>query len=80
MLKNLGDVGSNPTLTAKNKTMADITKCKGTNCAMKQNCYRFTAKESYYQPFFTEVPLTDESCVYFWDNKKVIKNTLNLQQ
>lgn len=60
--------------------MADITKCRGTNCTMKDNCYRFTAKEGYYQSFFIDTPWTDKGCDYFWDDKKVIKSTLNLHQ
>lgn len=53
--------------------MADITKCRGTNCTMKDNCYRFTAKEGYYQSFFIDTPWTDKGCDYFWDDKKLSK-------
>lgn len=37
--------------------MADITKCKGTGCPVKKQCYRFTANENVYrQSYFTNVP------------------------
>jgi hypothetical protein len=47
--------------------MADITKCKGTNCPMKQNCYRYTAKEDeFYQAYFVEVPIKNDECDMYW--------------
>jgi hypothetical protein len=51
--------------------MADITKCKGTNCPIKQNCYRYTAKEDkLYQAYFVDPPFTmnDEKfdCEMYW--------------
>jgi hypothetical protein len=36
--------------------MADISKCKGTGCPVKKQCYRFTAKENILQSYFTNVP------------------------
>jgi hypothetical protein len=36
--------------------MADITKCTGDECPLKETCYRYTAKESRYQSFFANVP------------------------
>jgi len=55
--------------------MADITKCKGTNCPNKETCYRFTAiSNEYRQSFFAEVPLkSDNTCDEYWDNKDWIK-------
>jgi hypothetical protein len=51
--------------------MADITKCKGTNCPMKQNCYRYTAKEDeFYQAYFTEVPIKKDECDMYWHTTK----------
>ena len=29
--------------------MADITKCKGTNCPVATKCYRYTAKDGMMQ-------------------------------
>jgi hypothetical protein len=35
--------------------MADITKCKGINCPVKDNCYRYTARDSgFYQSWFVD--------------------------
>lgn len=39
--------------------MSDITKCKGTDCPIKEKCYRFTSKEhDLYQSWFFETPGT----------------------
>ena len=50
--------------------MADITKCKGTNCDLALTCYRYTAPKGYIQSYFTEVPLNKETntCDEYWDN------------
>lgn len=49
--------------------MADITKCKGTDCPLKEKCYRYKAKDSrYWQSYMIEVPYKDGECEYFWDN------------
>ena len=32
--------------------MADITKCTGEGCPLKETCYRFTAPTDMYQSFF----------------------------
>jgi hypothetical protein len=40
-------------------TMPDITKCKGNNCLLKVNCYRYTSEPSeYHQSYFVEEPGT----------------------
>ena len=51
--------------------MADITKCKGTNCDKREFCYRYTAMESkYYQSWFVDVPITSKGeCDEFWEMK-----------
>jgi hypothetical protein len=51
--------------------MADITKCKGTHCNRKEQCYRYTAKENEYrQAYFTIVPVNDvQDCDYFWKDE-----------
>ena len=46
----------------------DIAMCKGTDCPMKQNCYRHTAKADEYQSYFSIPPIKDGQCEYFWDN------------
>lgn len=53
--------------------MADITKCRGDNCPLKEQCYRHTTIEGILQSYFTESPfeqLGDEiKCEYYWNNK-----------
>ena len=49
--------------------MADITKCKGTDCPLKETCCRFLAMEVLRQPYFTEVPFKDGKCKYYWNIK-----------
>lgn len=49
--------------------MADITMCDGTDCPLKETCYRFKAKpDEYRQAFFVEVPIdhTNMECKYYW--------------
>lgn len=46
--------------------MSDITKCKGTDCPHKENCYRFTAPADIYQSFFVDPPIKDGKCDYYW--------------
>lgn len=37
--------------------MADITKCEGTECPLKEKCYRFTAPTSdFRQSYYDFVP------------------------
>jgi len=38
--------------------MADITKCTGDGCPIKESCYCFTAPAGMYQSWFMEVPGT----------------------
>ena len=59
--------------------MADITKCKGTNCPLKESCYRFLAMESLRQSYFTDVPFKDGKCEHYWKiigNKNKIKTCI----
>lgn len=50
--------------------MADITKCKGTDCPKREGCYRFTATEGERQSYFADVPYQSYGlCTWFWDNK-----------
>jgi hypothetical protein len=52
--------------------MADITKCKGINCPVRDNCYRYTARDSgFCQSWFvddTVGKLVDNkfSCDVYW--------------
>lgn len=50
--------------------MADITMCKGTNCPLKEDCYRYTAPiNEYRQSFFSAVPYHDDDCEHYWERK-----------
>ena len=50
--------------------MADITMCRGNDCPLKNECYRYTAYASpYWQSIFTEIHYKDGKCKHFWDNK-----------
>ena len=50
----------------------DITMCKGTNCHLKEQCYRFTANRSMLQSYFAKPPIKNGKCSHFWDNKNKI--------
>ena len=44
-------------LLTKTKEMADITMCSGSNCPIKDSCFRFKAeKNMIYQSYFLNVP------------------------
>ena len=47
--------------------MADITKCKGEDCPLKESCYRFTAEESLvWQSYFFTPPFDGDTCEMYW--------------
>ena len=50
--------------------MADITKCMGTNCPMKESCYRYTATDGMMQSYFMNVPLKKNECDMYWHTTK----------
>lgn len=61
--------------------MADITKCKGTDCPVKDECYRHTAIDGYQQSWFTEAPGEiyegKFTCNMYWgENSEGIHNHL----
>jgi len=47
--------------------MPDITMCKGQNCPLKENCYRYKAKPSLYQSYFMEAPFKNRECNHYWE-------------
>lgn len=54
--------------------MPDISKCRGGNCPLAFNCYRFTVKPNpYRQSYFAEVPWNEEEkkCDYYLPNEKI---------
>lgn len=62
--------------------MADITKCEGKDCPVKESCYRFTAKADDYQYYFIESPIKDGKCEMYWGKQveytmQEIKDILN---
>jgi hypothetical protein len=45
----------------------DITMCKGTDCPLKETCYRYTATPSFLQSVFIDIPLKEDgTCEYYW--------------
>ena len=52
--------------------MADITKCKGTRCPVREDCYRYTAPASEWQSWFAVAPVSDDEkgCDMMIDNKR----------
>lgn len=41
--------------------------CKGDNCPIKEECYRYTAKaDELYQAYFSEPPIEDSKCEMYW--------------
>jgi hypothetical protein len=61
--------------------MSDITMCKGTDCPIKEKCYRFTAKaDDLYQSYFTEPPIKDGKCEMYWGEfqKEIINQLENI--
>lgn len=48
----------------------DITMCKGTDCPLKETCYRYKATPSLLQSVFIDVPLKEDgTCDYYWNRK-----------
>jgi hypothetical protein len=56
--------------------MADITKCTGLGCPLKESCYRYTAKETpHWQSYFVDVPYNekgDKQCSELWLNRSIV--------
>lgn len=50
--------------------MADITKCSGEGCDLKEKCYRFTAKDGFRQSYFAEPPIKNGECDMFWGDRQ----------
>jgi hypothetical protein len=61
--------------------MADITKCPGNDCPVKNKCYRYTAPASARQSYFWNIPGKTEdnkfTCSMYWgDNAESTFNQL----
>ena len=56
--------------------MPDISKCPGTDCPMRDSCYRYTAESNgLWQAYFTKAPVELDwdgrmVCEYHWPNKQ----------
>ena len=49
--------------------MADITKCKGIDCPIRDKCYRFTAPDGRWQSYSNFAKYLNETkteCPYFY--------------
>lgn len=44
--------------------MADLTKCMGKNCKIKNNCKRYLVKSSKIQSWFDKSPIKESKCDY----------------
>ena len=61
--------------------MADISKCLGTDCPKKENCYRFTAPNSYLQSYFSKPPIKENGeCEYYWPLKPEKNDRNSIQE
>jgi len=53
--------------------MADISKCPGTDCPMRDSCYRYIApSNNFWQSYFTTAPIevSENKCEYYWPIEK----------
>lgn len=46
--------------------------CKGYNCNLRDNCYRYVTEPRYLQEFLTPPPVKDGKCDGFIDKDRVI--------
>ena len=53
--------------TARTILMDDTAMCKGDDCPIKEDCWRFMAPASRWQSYLATPPFTEEGCDYFWD-------------
>ena len=52
--------------------MPDLTMCEGTNCPLKETCYRYKATASEFrQSYFSDLPYDkeEEKCDYYFPTK-----------
>ena len=53
--------------------MADISKCKGTDCPIRDSCYRYKAESNPFRQSYIAITPYDfklESCEYYWEYEK----------
>lgn len=61
----------------------DGTKCYGTDCPIKESCYRFTASASEYRQSYFFLPpgkLIDDNfeCDHYWETKEETDGKSNI--
>ena len=58
----------------------DITKCKGTDCPLKENCYRYNCEPNDFQSWFITPPFKDNKCELFCEKspKAIWKKLKNI--
>lgn len=44
--------------------------CNGTDCPLKENCWRYLATPSSYQSYFLNSPIKDDKCDEYWPYKR----------
>jgi hypothetical protein len=50
--------------------MPDISMCKGEDCPLKNECYRYTATPCEYQSYFVDPPYIEDECEFFYKDLK----------
>lgn len=46
--------------------MADISKCVGANCPIRNSCYRYTVKADNMYQYWGDFQYIDGKCDYYW--------------
>ncbi len=55
--------------------MSDITKCSGKKCKMRNECLRYTSKNSHWQSWSNfYIHIKNKKCDYFLSDPKKIIN------
>ncbi len=49
--------------------MPDISMCHGTNCPLKETCYRYKAKPNERWQSYIQPPIENDKCDYYWEVK-----------
>lgn len=50
--------------------MADISKCFGGECPLKDTCYRFLVPSNdWHQSYFAEPPYKEEKCEHYYETE-----------
>ena len=51
----------------KTNKMADISKCEGRGCGVKETCYRFKAEPNKYWQSYIKPDTQESGCEYYWN-------------